>query len=208
MRIIAYTDGSARIQYPHLGGFGVYMITPDKKFKIRKGYCNTKTGRMEIMAALTCMRAVQNKRAELVIYADSQYVCNTVNEWIDNWSSVSYCGKANVDLLKQLHYEIHLFSKRPKCIHIKGHQDVVDEHTLGNNIADELANYKTQNSYEVDQPLKDVASFELSDYEEKDGKLYFIKEADELKIASEEYDSIRTNKEIDNYNWENEIKNG
>ena len=196
MRITAYTDGSACIGYPKLGGFGIYIKSGSNNFKIRKGYCNTKTGRMELMAVITCMRSIQNKNLELIIRSDSQYVCNTINEWIDNWHNTGYFNKANVDLLKQLYEEINKFKKRPKLIHIKGHQDVTDEHTLGNNIADSLANYRTQSSYEVDLPLSDLASFEMSDYYEQDNKLYYKKEADKLKEAS------------DNYDWKNEILNG
>jgi ribonuclease HI len=174
MRIIAYTDGSACVNYPKLGGFGVYIKTQEKNIKIRKGYCNTKTGRMELMAALTCMRSVQNKQSELIIYADSQYVCNTVNEWIDNWKVMSYQDKANKDILEQLYIEIHKFDHRPRCRHIKGHQEVSCEHTLGNNIADELASYRTQISYELDLPLQDLAIFELEDdYYTLNDKIYY-----------------------------------
>lgn len=176
MKITAYTDGSACVGYPKLGGFGVYIKTPDKNIKIRKGYCNTKTGRMELMAVITCMRSIQNKNLELVIRSDSQYVCNTVNEWIDNWRNTGYFNKANVDLLTQLYEEIWKFKKRPKLIHIKGHQEPTDEDKLGNNIADQLASYRTQSSYEVDLPLSDLASFEMSDYYELDNKLYYKKE--------------------------------
>lgn len=194
MKITAYTDGSACVTYPKLGGFGIYIKTPDKNIKIRKGYCNTKTGRMELMAVITCMRSIQNKNLELIIRSDSQYVCNTVNEWIDHWRSIGYLGKANVDLLKQLDQEISKFTYRPKLIHIKGHQEPTDEDKLGNNIADFLANYKTQSSYEVDLPLSDLASFEMSDYYEQDNKLYFKREVDQLKEASENYDLNNKNK--------------
>ena len=196
MRITAYTDGSARIQYPHLGGSGIYIKTPTKTLKIRKGYCNTKTGRAELHSCIICMQSIKDKKVDLTIYSDSQYVCNTVNLWIDSWKNMGFVGKANVDLLEELYHEIWKFRRRPKLVHIKGHQDVTDEHTLGNNIADSLANYRTQSSYEVDLPLSDLASFEMSDYYEQDNKLYYKKEADKLKEAS------------DNYDWKNEILNG
>lgn len=172
MRIIAYTDGSACINHPKLGGFGVYLKTGEKTIKLRKGYCNTKTGRMELMAVITCLRAIQNKNLYVKIYSDSQYVCNTVNQWIDNWKNLGYLGKANIDLLEQLYSEICKFKRRPILEHIKGHQDPDTEHKLGNNIADSLASYRTQTSYEVDLPLTDLAEFEKEDYEEIEGKLY------------------------------------
>lgn len=201
MKITAYTDGSAKIQYPHLGGSGVYIKTPAKTFKIRKGYCNTKTGRAELHACIICMQSVKDKKADLTIYSDSQYVCNTVNLWIDNWKNLGFMGKANVDLLEQLYLEIWKFRRRPKLIHIKGHQEVtkkrekfVREHVLGNNIADALANYKTQTSYEVDLPLSNLATFEIEDYEEIEGKLYYKTKEPFVKGA-------------DDFDWNNETLN-
>ena len=172
-KIIAYTDGSAVTKYPYLGGFGVYIKTEGIMF--RKGYFGTKTGRMELMAVIYTCRAVKNKLNQLIIYSDSQYVCRTCNEWIDNWEKVLFEGKKNVDLLKQLIFELRKFKKRPKLIHIKGHQEITDEHTEGNNIADLMASYRYQTSYQVDLPLKNLVEFEKEDFKEINGKLYYIK---------------------------------
>ena len=170
-KIIAYTDGSAVTKYPYLGGFGVYIKTEDITF--RKGYFGTKTGRMELMAVIYTCRAVKNKSNQLIIYSDSQYVCRTCNEWIDNWEKVLFEGKKNVDLLKQLIFELRKFKKRPKLIHIKGHQEITDEHTEGNNIADLMANYKSQKTWEEDVPLTDLSKFEEEDFKVINGKKYY-----------------------------------
>lgn len=128
------------------------------------------------MAALYCLRAIRDKSMRVLVYSDSQYVCNTCNEWIDRWESQLWLDKKNVDLLKQLIVELRVFRHRPEFRHIKGHQEVTNKHTHGNNIADELASYKTQSSYEVDLPLDDLTTFEREDFTEVDGKLYYQRE--------------------------------
>jgi ribonuclease HI len=169
-QITAYTDGSATTFHPFLGGFGIYF--PHGNIRIKKGYASTKTGRMELMAVLYCLRSIKNKQAKVIIYSDSQYVCNSVNTWIEGWEYKMWEGVKNVDILKQLLVEIRKFSKYPKLIHIKGHQEVVCENTRGNDIVDKLANYKNHSSYEVDLPINQLNEIERMDYYEKNGKVY------------------------------------
>jgi len=178
-RITAYTDGSCRVSYPQLGGFGVYIKTSNQSFKIKKGFCFTKTGRMELMAILYCFKSITNKSTNLTIYSDSQYAIKSCNEWMEGWEQRGWEGVKNVDILKQLLYELRQFNRRPLLKHVKGHQDPsVSEHTYGNNIADQLASYRLQNSFEVDLPLDDLNLNEIEklDFYEKDGKTYYKKE--------------------------------
>lgn len=193
MKITAYTDGSAVTSYPYLGGCGVYIKTHSKTFKIRKGYSNTKTGRMELIATLTCLKSIKNKSYILTIYSDSQYVCNTCNKWIENWERNLWVDKKNVDILKELLFELRRFQKRPKLIHIKGHQKIADKHTEGNNIADKLACYSTQKSHEVDLPLDDLdlTKIEKKDFIQKGNKWYY----EENSYINKEFESYK-NKRI------------
>lgn len=185
-RITAYTDGSAVLKYPFKGGFGVY-IKAKKNYKIRKGFVNTKTGRMELTAALTCLKYIRDKKTILTIYSDSMYVVNTCNQWIDNWENQCWLNKKNIDLLKQLIVELRNYKRRPKFIHIKGHQKESKEnteeqnlHIRGNNQADRLADYKTQKSYQVDVPFTDLTEIEKEDFKEINGKLYYKPEEEIL----------------------------
>ena len=171
-RITAYTDGSATTFYPYLGGFGVYF--PQSDIKIKKGWSGTKTGRQELYAILYCLKSIKNKNAKVIIYSDSQYACRSMNEWIEGWERKMWDGVKNIDILKQLLIELRKFNTWPTLIHIKGHQEVTCEHTLGNNIADKLANYRNHSSYQVDIPIENLNEIEKLDYLEKDGKLYYI----------------------------------
>ena len=101
-RITAYTDGSAVLKYPFKGGSGIYIKTQKKSFKIRKGWCNTKTGRCELHAVIICLQSIKDKKSKLTIYSDSMYVVNTCNQWIKNWERNLFQEKKNVDLLQQL----------------------------------------------------------------------------------------------------------
>lgn len=169
-QITAYTDGSATTFHPYLGGFGIYF--PHGNIRIKKGWSHTKTGRQELYAVLYCLRSIKNKQAKVTIYSDSQYVCNTVNEWIEGWERNMWYDKKNVDILKQLLIELRKFAYYPRLIHIKGHQEVTCKHTEGNNIVDHLADYRNHSSYEVDIMPKDLNEIEKQDYFEKDKKMY------------------------------------
>lgn len=149
--IIAYTDGSACVKGEKLGGFGVYIIDGQKEFFYRKGFLNTKTGRMELRAMIFCLQQIQDKSKRVEIRSDSEYTVKCVSDgrlW--RWKQTNWAGLKNVDLLKQYIEEIDKFRIRPKIIHIKGHTEKDDIHSLGNQICDELASYKTQLSYERD----------------------------------------------------------
>lgn len=174
-KIIAYTDGSAVLKYPYKGGFGIVILSNKKIYKIRKGFCNTKTGRMELYAVLTCLRTIQTKKSILTIYSDSMYVVNTCNEWIDRWEMENFLDKKNVDLLKQLIVELRKFKYRPKLVHIKGHQEIENKHQKYNDIADKLADYRTHKDYQVDLPLEELnlTIIEKEDFKKINEKLYF-----------------------------------
>lgn len=149
--VIAYTDGSAIINEPKYGGFGVYIISEDgEEFFFKKGFKGTKTGRMEIMAIITVLRKVSKDRY-LVIYSDSSYCVNCFQKrWLSIWEKRLWVGVRNVDLLKIMLEEYRKFVNPPQICHVKGHTLNEDIHSLGNAIADNLANYKNQVCYSED----------------------------------------------------------
>lgn len=150
-KIIAYTDGSASTKGEKLGGYGVYIIDGDKEYLYRKGFSNTKTGRMELTAMITCLRMIQNKERTVQIHSDSEYVVLCINDnRLKKWKRLDWVGVKNVDLLKQFYEEYVKFKYPPKLYHVKGHTGKDDEHSLGNAIVDELAAYKTQENYQRD----------------------------------------------------------
>ena len=79
MQYIAYTDGSCKVN----GNGGYSAIILDDKCRIIKklyqGYNNTTNNRQEIRGVLSVLEYFKEP-AKLLIYSDSQYVVNTIQQ--------------------------------------------------------------------------------------------------------------------------------
>lgn len=142
MHVDIYTDGAARGNPNGPGGFGTILEYVDPKGQLHKreysqGYVKTTNNRMELMAVITGLEAL-NRPCDVTVYSDSQYVVNAFNQhWIDGWLKKGWKrGKnepvKNTDLWKRL-----LKAKEPHNITfqwVKGH----DGHPQ-NERCDELA---------------------------------------------------------------------
>ena len=112
MKVILYTDGAARGNPEGPGGYGAILEYIDTKGQLHtkemsQGYVKTTNNRMELMAVITGLEAL-NRPCEVDVYSDSQYVINAFNQhWIDSWIRKNWKrGKnepvKNVDLWKRL----------------------------------------------------------------------------------------------------------
>lgn len=142
MLVKIYTDGSARGNPDGPGGYGTILHYTDTKGKLHvreysQGYVRTTNNRMELMAAIVGLEAL-NRPCQVKLYSDSQYLVNAFNQhWIDGWLKKNWKrGKnepvKNIDLWKRL-----LAAKAPhdvEFIWVKGH----DGHEQ-NERCDELA---------------------------------------------------------------------
>ena len=129
MKVKIYTDGAARGNPDGPGGYGTVLEYVDTKVElhtkeISQGYVKTTNNRMELMAVIAGLEAL-NRPCEIELYSDSQYVVNAFNQhWIDGWLKKGWKrGKnepvKNVDLWKRL-----LKAKEPHqvtFIWVKGH---------------------------------------------------------------------------------------
>jgi len=79
-----YTDGSCK-QNPGPGAAAVVITTPEGEIvsEFVKAYPQTTNNRMELSACIAALKAV--KRADLVIFTDSQYVHRGITTWIHGW---------------------------------------------------------------------------------------------------------------------------
>ena len=129
MHVKIYTDGAARGNPDGPGGYGTVLEYVDTKGvlhtkEISQGYVKTTNNRMELMAVIAGLEAL-NRPCEVELYSDSQYVVNAFNQhWIDSWLKKGWKrGKnepvKNVDLWQRLlkAKEIH----QVKFIWVKGH---------------------------------------------------------------------------------------
>lgn len=129
MHVKIYTDGAARGNPDGPGGYGTVLEYIDTKGNLHtkelsQGYKKTTNNRMELMAVITGLEAL-NRPCEVELYSDSKYVVDAFNQhWIDGWLKKGWKrGKnepvKNVDLWKRL-----LAAKEKhqvKFIWVKGH---------------------------------------------------------------------------------------
>ncbi len=129
MKVIIYTDGSARGNPDGPGGYGTVLQFTDSKGQLHErefsaGYKKTTNNRMELMAAIVGLEALI-RPCQVDLYSDSQYLVKAFNDrWIDGW--IKNNGKnskkesvKNIDLWKRL-----LEAKKPHQVHfiwVKGH---------------------------------------------------------------------------------------
>lgn len=153
-----WCDGSATLSGDRKGGSGVYIRNDDGTEEMYSiGWINTKTGRAELHALLLALQHLKNEKIRVDFYFDSEYVRLGVKERVWNWKRANWYNTAgrvkNRDLWEKIIKRIEYL---PQVIfhyhHIKGHQDNLDDEIVeGNNIADYLANYKTQEKYYDDE---------------------------------------------------------
>jgi len=129
MFVKIYTDGAARGNPDGPGGYGTVLEYIDTKGvlhtkEISQGYKKTTNNRMELMAVIAGLEAL-NRPCEVELYSDSQYVVNAFNQhWIEGWIKKGWKrGKnepvKNVDLWKRL---LEAKEKHQvKFIWVKGH---------------------------------------------------------------------------------------
>ena len=141
MKVIIYTDGSARSN-PGRGGYGAvlkYTNPAGKTFtsELSRGYAKTTNNRMELMAVIVALEAL-NRPCEVEVHSDSQYVVNAFNKhWIDGWKKRGW-KTANKQPVKNRDLWERLLTAKSKhkveFIWVKGHAG----HEL-NERCDELA---------------------------------------------------------------------
>ena len=142
MKVTLYTDGAARGNPDGPGGYGAVLQFVDAAGRLHEkelsaGYRKTTNNRMELMAAIVGLEAL-NRPCQVELYSDSKYVVDAFNQhWIDSWVKKNWINSQkkpvkNPDLWKRL-----LKAKEPhqvKFIWVKGH----DGHPQ-NERCDELA---------------------------------------------------------------------
>ena len=131
--LIMYTDGSSRGN-PGPGGYGTILIWRGKSKELSAGYRRTTNNRMELMAVVAGLEALNREGLTITVYSDSQYVVRAVEEgWLKKWIANNFKeGKKNKDLWIYYHQLSQKHSIRFKWV--KGHAE-----NIHNNRCDELA---------------------------------------------------------------------
>lgn len=101
-----FTDGSCRGN-PGPGGYGVILRWQGHEKELSEGFASTTNNRMELLAAITGLRALR-ERCHVTLYSDSQYLVNGVEKgwavkWRANgWRKSDKSPALNADLWEEL----------------------------------------------------------------------------------------------------------
>ena len=134
--VIIYTDGACRGN-PGPGGWGVLIEYGELSKQLYGGDVSTTNNKMELTAAIMALKEIKEP-CEIILYTDSKYVLQGIEEWIHNWKKREWKGAnkkpvKNIELWKELD---ELRDKHNiKWNWVKGHSG-----DPGNETADMLAN--------------------------------------------------------------------
>lgn len=154
-----YTDGACSGN-PGPGGFGVielstclretyssYIESYSLNYEYSEFFENTTNNRMELIAILHVLKiAAEHPDEGYIIYSDSAYAVNSINDWIRGWAANGWVNSRkvtveNVDLMQEIYKYINLDNYLIRKI--RGHDG-----ELGNELADAAA---TGNSRKRDE---------------------------------------------------------
>ena len=98
--VTIYTDGAAKGN-PGKGGYGTVLISGNHEKRLSQGYILTTNNRMELMAVIIGLEAL-NQKCNVIIYSDSKYVVDSVEKgWIFGWEKKGFKSKKNSDLWRR-----------------------------------------------------------------------------------------------------------
>jgi len=131
-----FTDGACRGN-PGPGGWGVLLLSGDRRKTLHGGAQETTNNRMELTAAIEALNALNGSRT-VILHTDSKYVMNGIESWIDGWKrrgwkTANRKPVKNQDLWQALDDAVKRHQVAWKWV--KGHAGVA-----GNEEADALAN--------------------------------------------------------------------
>lgn len=96
-----------------------------KSKELSAGYRRTTNNRMELLAVIAALEALNREGLTVTIYSDSQYVVKAVKEgWLKKWIATNFAGgKKNKDLWMRYHQLAQKHNVR--FVWVKGHADNV-----------------------------------------------------------------------------------
>jgi ribonuclease HI len=147
MEINVYTDGACENngKINAKAGFGVYFSENDPRNYSEK-IQGKQTNNIAELSAIIKASEILHKEIEagniINLYTDSQYAmrcCTTYGEKLDKKGWISKKPIPNLELVKKA-YSIFKNSPNVRFHYIKAHTGATDEHSLGNEGADRMAN--------------------------------------------------------------------
>ena len=117
--IYLYTDGASSGN-PGPGGYGVVLICQGYRKEMSGGFSLTTNNRMELLAVIKGLEAINWRNARVEVFSDSTYVVKAINEgWLDKWKARGFKKVKNTDLWARF---IPLYRSHRVTFHwLKGH---------------------------------------------------------------------------------------
>ncbi len=118
-----FTDGACSGN-PGAGGWGAILRYGTVEKELSGGENETTNNRMELTAVIEALSALK-KTCNIVLYTDSRYVMDGVNQWLPNWKQNGWktankkTPVKNIDLWQNL--DSLLEKHKIKWIWVKGH---------------------------------------------------------------------------------------
>lgn len=137
-----FTDGAASGN-PGPGGFGAILRAGQHYKELSGGFRMTTNNRMELLAVIIALEALNKLNQQVIVYSDSKYVVDAIEKkWVFGWVNKGFKDKKNKDLwLRFLAvYKLH----QVRFQWIKGHNDHPE-----NERCDRLAVAASQNKAEL-----------------------------------------------------------
>jgi len=100
--IFLYTDGASSGN-PGPGGYGIVLKCGGHEKELSGGFSCTTNNRMELLAVIKGLEAINWDRADVIVTSDSKYVVQAINEgWLENWKRKGFKKVMNTDLWLKL----------------------------------------------------------------------------------------------------------
>ena len=146
--VVIYTDGACSGN-PGPGGWGVVMRCQGKEREMYGGDPLTTNNRMELMAAIQALEALQ-RPTTVSLHTDSKYLLDGITKWIQGWQRNGWKTAAkkpvkNDDLWRRLTEAIR--PHHVEWVWVKGHAG-----DPGNERADALARRGIEEAAGLAQP--------------------------------------------------------
>ncbi len=141
------------------GGYGVSLISGDKRKEIIKSVGNTTSNEVELLAVLDGLRAIKLNNIHVDIFSSSSYLIDTMQKnWIEKWKRSGWKNSMKKTVKNKKHWndlmkEIERFDS-VKFIKIKKFENLNDREEWYSEFR------KHNDEYSYDQYLNVVSRFE------------------------------------------------
>ena len=97
-RVTIFTDGACSGN-PGPGGWGAILRYGGTDKELSGGEAMTTNNRMELLAVIKGLEALNKPNQSVTIFSDSKYVIDSIEKrWVDGWLKKGFAGKKNKDL--------------------------------------------------------------------------------------------------------------